>query len=73
MSIVIRKELSYRINMFKNIFKKKSEIEKLIDLHKKILQEAHRLSSINRTESDACVQKASEIEVQIDALRQKEN
>jgi hypothetical protein len=59
--------------MFKNIFKKKSELEKLTELHKKMLQEAHRLSNINRTESDACVQKASEIEAQIELLRQKEN
>lgn len=34
------------------IFKKKTEKEKLQDQYRKMLKESHRLSTINRAESD---------------------
>ena len=34
------------------LFKKKSEIEKLQDQYKKLMEEAYKLQSINRSESD---------------------
>ena len=34
------------------LFKKKSEVEKLHEEYKKIMQEAFKLQSINRSESD---------------------
>ncbi|TXD65692.1 Lacal_2735 family protein [Polaribacter glomeratus] len=35
-----------------NIFKKKSEIDKLQDSYKKLMEEAYKLQSINRSDSD---------------------
>lgn len=34
------------------VFKKKSEIEKLQDQYKKLMEEGYKLQSINRSESD---------------------
>lgn len=34
------------------LFKKKSEIEKLQDQYKKLMEEAYKLQSINRSQSD---------------------
>lgn len=34
------------------LFKKKSEIEKLQDQYKKLMEEAFKLQSVNRSESD---------------------
>lgn len=34
------------------LFKKKSEVEKLQDLYKRLLEDAYKLQSINRSESD---------------------
>lgn len=34
------------------LFKKKSEIEKLQDQYKKLMEEAYKLQSINRSDSD---------------------
>jgi len=56
--------------MFK-LFKSKSEIEKLYEKHKKMLSEAHRLSTINRTKSDEKVAEAEVILKQIEALENK--
>jgi hypothetical protein len=35
-----------------NLFKKKSEIEKLQDSYKKLMEEGFKLQSINRSDSD---------------------
>lgn len=34
------------------VFKKKSEVEKLQDQYKKLMEEGYKLQSINRSESD---------------------
>lgn len=34
------------------LFKKKSEVEKLQDLYKRLLEDAYKLQSINRSDSD---------------------
>jgi len=51
------------------LFKKKSPIDKLQEEYKKLLAEAHRLSTINRTESDKIAQQADEVLKKIEALR----
>lgn len=51
-----------------NLFKKKSEVEKLNDKYKKLLEESHRLSTTNRKESDAKFAEADEVLKKIEAL-----
>lgn len=55
-----------------NLFKKKSELEKLNDKYKKLMEDSHRLSTTNRKESDAKFAEADKILKQIDALKNKE-
>lgn len=50
------------------IFKKKSEKEKLQDQYAKLLKESHRLSTINRAESDLKAAEADEIAKKIEAM-----
>lgn len=50
------------------LFKKKSEIEKLYDQHKKMLAESHRLSTVNRAESDLKAADAEEVLKKIESL-----
>jgi hypothetical protein len=57
--------------MFKNLFKKKSELEVLMEKYQALLKESHRLSLINRTQSDAVWVEAEKIADQIEILRQK--
>lgn len=52
-------------------FKKKSELEKLQDQYKALLSEAHKLSTINRSASDAKAAEADEIRKKIDLLMSK--
>lgn len=47
----------------------KSKEDKLNDQYQKLLKEAHRLSTINRTESDKKVAEAEEVLKQIDQLK----
>ena len=54
-------------NMF-GLFKKKSELEKLNDTYKKLLKEAHTLSTTNRKLSDQKMSEADAVAQQIDAL-----
>lgn len=56
-----------------NLFKKKSETEILAKKYKQLMKEAHALSSIDRTKSDAKVAEAEEIGKQLDALRAQSN
>ncbi|RPD90748.1 Lacal_2735 family protein [Aureibaculum marinum] len=51
-----------------NLFKKKSEIEKLNDKYKKLLEESHKLSTTNRKESDSKYAEADEILRKIETL-----
>ncbi|MFQ3297289.1 MAG: hypothetical protein ACI9JT_000951 [Polaribacter sp.] len=54
------------------IFKKKSEVDKLQDKYKKVMEEAYKLQSINRTDSDLKYKEADDILKEIDALKAKE-
>ncbi len=53
------------------LFKKKSEVEKLQEKYKKLMQEAYNLQSINRSDSDQKYLEADQILKQIDALKAK--
>lgn len=50
------------------LFKKKTEKEKLQAQYEKLLKEAHRLSTINRAESDKKAAEADEIAKKMDAI-----
>lgn len=50
------------------LFKKKSEKEKLEDQYEKLLAEAHKLSTINRTASDAKAAEADAVLKQLEAM-----
>ena len=58
------------LKMFK-LFKKKSEREKLLLLYKKKKNQAFKLSSINRRESDKLEKEANDILIQIDIIDKK--
>lgn len=51
------------------LFKKKSESEKLQEQYKKVMEEAYKLQSINRSDSDAKYLEADNILKKIDALK----
>ncbi len=51
-----------------NIFKSKSEIEKLQIKYKSLLKEAHALSTIDRKKSDKKVFEANEILIKMEKL-----
>ena len=50
------------------LFKKKSEKEKLEELYEKLLGEAHKLSTVNRTASDAKAAEADAILKKLEGL-----
>ena len=50
---------------------KKDPVEKLRKEHARLLAEAHRLSTVDRTKSDQMTAKAAEIEAELVALTQK--
>lgn len=51
------------------LFKKKSEVDKLNDQYKKLMDESYRLSTVNRIESDLKRAEAEEILKKIDAIK----
>ena len=51
------------------LFKKKTEKERLSDLYSKLMKESHRLSTIDRTQSDKKFAEAQEIMNTIDKLK----
>jgi hypothetical protein len=53
------------------LFKKKSEVEKLQEQYKKLMEEAYKLQSINRRDSDAKYLEADDILKNIEALKDK--
>ena len=53
------------------LFKKKSELEKLQDLYKKLMEDAYKLQSINRSESDQKYLEADIVLKKIDSLKNK--
>ena len=54
------------------LFKKKSEVDKLQEKYKKVMEEAYKLQSINRTDSDTKYKEADDILNEIEALEKKE-
>jgi len=54
------------------IFKKKNPIEKLEAKHAKLLEEWHKLSSVNRTASDLKFAEAQEVAALIEDLKGKQ-
>lgn len=54
------------------LFKKKSEVEKLELKYKKLLEEAHQLSTTNRSKSDEKMYEANEVLKQIDQIKKSE-
>jgi len=55
------------------IFKKKSEIEVLQQKYEKLMAEAHRLSTVNRAESDKKVGEAELVFKQIEQLSEQKD
>lgn len=53
------------------LFKKKSEVEKLQDSYKKLMKEAYKLQSINRTNSDQKYAEADIVLKKIEFLQAK--
>lgn len=53
------------------LFKKKSELEKLQDNYKNLLERSHKMSHQNRTASDELMAEAEEIAKKIDLLKKK--
>ncbi len=53
------------------LFKKKSGLDKLQDSYKKIMEEAYKLQSINRADSDSKYAEADTILKKIEALQAK--
>ncbi|WP_299061966.1 Lacal_2735 family protein [uncultured Polaribacter sp.] len=53
------------------LFKKKSEVEKLQESYKKVMEEAYKLQSINRTDSDKKYKEADDILKKIEGLQAK--
>ena len=51
------------------LFKKKTEIEKLQVKFAKLMAESHKLSTVNRSESDKKYAEADEIAKQIESLK----
>ncbi|MDD7913348.1 Lacal_2735 family protein [Polaribacter ponticola] len=54
-----------------NLFKRKSEVEKLQEAYKKIMEDAFKLQSINRSESDKKYLEAENILKKIEKLKIK--
>ncbi|OEY74082.1 Lacal_2735 family protein [Salegentibacter salarius] len=54
------------------LFMKKSEVEKLEVKYKKLLEEAHQLSTTNRSKSDEKMYEANEVLKQIDLIKKSE-
>jgi hypothetical protein len=51
------------------LFRKKTEVEKLQEKFSKLMQESHKLSTINRSESDKKYAEADAIAKQIETLK----
>jgi len=53
------------IHMFKNLFKRKTEIERLRQQHQELLVKAYKASTVNRTLSDEYTAQANAVEQKI--------
>ncbi|MCX7744206.1 MAG: Lacal_2735 family protein [Flavobacteriales bacterium] len=56
-----------------SMFKKKSELEKLQEKYKRLMEEAYKLSTSNRMASDAKYAEADEISKRIEAIKNKQD
>jgi hypothetical protein len=54
------------------LFKKKSPLDKLGDEYRKLMEESHRLSHIDRAAADRKAAEADEVAKKMDALRAAE-
>lgn len=54
------------------LFKKKSEVEKLEVKYKKLLEEAHQLSTSNRSKSDDKMYEANEVLKKIEEIKKSD-
>tara|TARA_B100000795_G_scaffold58287_1_gene38772 strand:+ start:2361 stop:2534 length:174 start_codon:yes stop_codon:yes gene_type:complete len=54
------------------LFKKKSEVEKLQDSYKKLMEEAYKFQSINRVDSDKKYLEADNVLKKIEEIQSKE-
>jgi seryl-tRNA synthetase len=51
------------------LFKKKTEVEKLQEKYKELLEKSHKVSHSNRTEADKLMAQAEEIAQKIDQIK----
>lgn len=51
------------------LFKKKTELEKLQEEYKSLLEKSHKISHSNRTAADKLMAEAEEVAKKIDALK----
>ena len=54
-----------------NLFKRKSEVEKLQDIYKRLMEDAFKLQSISRSESDRKYLEADNILKEIEKTKNK--
>lgn len=54
------------------LFKRKSKVEKLQLKYRRLLEEAYKLSTINRSKSDAKIFEANEVLKKIDQIKEAE-
>ena len=59
--------------MFKNLFRKQTQQQKLKKEYEKLLEQSFKLSHVNRKESDRLAAKANELMTQIEQLKANEN
>lgn len=50
------------------LFRKKSKLDKLNDKYEKLLQQAHKMSTVNRTKSDELMAQSQEVLKEIESL-----
>ena len=55
------------------LFKKKSKLDKLQEKYEQLMAEWHKLSNVNRAESDKKFMEAEKILMQIDILKQNQS
>ena len=53
------------------LFKRKSKVEKLGEQYRKLLSEAHKLSTTNRRQSDSKISEANDILNKMEGLKNK--
>ena len=59
------------MNWIKKLFKRKTELEKLQDKYDSLMEEAYKLSKVNRTKSDEKTFEANEVLIEIKELEEE--